>query len=117
MGLNNNGDVAGLSTDASSNRHAVRWRAVTNWSIEDLGTLGGCCSEGYGINSLGDVVGVSNMSQRRSGLQHAFLATSSAMMDLGTLRGKSWARAVNDFGSAVGGSGSATLHAVLWKLK
>jgi len=115
LAINDNGDVAGLSTGASGNRHAVRWRSAAKWAIEDLGTLGGCCSEGYGINSPGDVVGVSNVSQRRSGLQHAFLATSS-MRDLGALQGSSVARDVNDLGSAVGASGGASLHAVLWKL-
>jgi probable HAF family extracellular repeat protein len=108
LAIGNNGDVAGLSTAASGNRHAVRWRAATNWTIEDLGTLGGCCSQGYGINNFGDVVGVSG--------QRAFLANSSGMTDLGTLRGQSWARDVNDFGVAVGGSGSGQLHAALWRL-
>jgi probable HAF family extracellular repeat protein len=118
LAINNSGDVAGLSTDASGDRHAVRWRSTTDWTIEDLGTLGGCCSDGYGINSLGDVVGVSNVSRRRSGLQHAFLANSSGMIDLRALRGDSVARDVNDFGSAVGvsGAGATTLHAVLWRL-
>jgi probable HAF family extracellular repeat protein len=60
VAINNSGDVAGLSADVSGNRHAVRWRAAENWEIEDLGTLDeGCCSQGFGINSFGDVAGVS----------------------------------------------------------
>jgi probable HAF family extracellular repeat protein len=108
LAINNNGDVAGLSTNPSGNRRAVRWRSATNWSIEDLGTLGGCCSEGSDINSFGDVVGLSN--------SRAFLANASGMINLGALGRQSWARAVNDFGVAAGGSGSARLHAVLWRL-
>jgi probable HAF family extracellular repeat protein len=105
LAINNDSDVAGLSTDAFGNRHAVRWRSTTNWTIEDLGTLGGCCSEAYGINGFGDVVCVSSMSQRRSGLQHAFLATPLRMADLGALKRTSVARDVNDFGVVVGASG------------
>jgi probable HAF family extracellular repeat protein len=67
LAINNSGDVAGFSTDASGDRHPVRWRSATNWTIEDLGTLGGCCGEAYGINSYGDVVGFSNISRRRFG--------------------------------------------------
>jgi uncharacterized membrane protein len=61
-------------------------------------------------------VGVSNASQRLTGSQHAFLANAAGMTDLGALRGESWARDLNDFGVVVGGSGSGSLHAVLWKL-
>jgi probable HAF family extracellular repeat protein len=117
--INNTSDVAGLSRDVSGNRHAVRWRSATNWTIEDLGTLGGCCSESYGINNFGDVVGVSSVSQRRTGLQHAFLflASATAVTDLGALRGDSVARDVNDFGFVVGGGSTGrSQHALLWRL-
>ena len=119
LAISNGGDVAGLSTDASGTRHAVRWRFSSGWVIEDLGTLGGCCSEGYGINMFGDVVGVSNLGApgKRSGTQRAFLARpAAAMTDFGGLKGQSAARDLNDFGVVVGGSGSGQLHAVLWRL-
>jgi hypothetical protein len=90
------------------NARRARLFILPPWTIEDFGTLGGCCSEGYGINSVGDVVGVSG--------QHAFLASSLSIADLGPLRGQSWARDLNDFGLVVGGSGSGKLHAVLWNL-
>jgi len=118
--INNAGDVTGYSRDVSGNVTAVRWRSATNWTIEDLGTLGGCCSQGYGINNFGDVVGVSNSGQRRSGLNHAFLSLAGAagMTDLGAIRGDSAARDVNDFGYAVGeGRAGPSLHAMLWRLQ
>ena len=115
LAISNGGDVAGLSTDASGTRHAVRWRSSSRWAVEDLGTLGGCCSEGYGINAFGDVVGVSDVG-KRSGTQRAFLARpGAAMTDLGT-QGQSAARDLNDFGVVVGGSGSGQPHAVVWRL-
>jgi probable HAF family extracellular repeat protein len=87
-----------------------------NWAVEDLGTLGGCCSEGYGINNFGDVVGVSHVGGRR-GLQHAFFAGAATMTDLGALRSDSAARDLNDFGYAVGGGSTGkSHHALLWRL-
>lgn len=118
LAISNGGDIAGFSTDSSGNPHAVRWRAATAWQLEDLGTLGGCCSGAEGINNLGDVVGTSNFGQR-AGLQHAFLvpSTSTGMTDLGAMRGDSWARDLNDFGVAVGGGRvRQSLHALLWRL-
>jgi probable HAF family extracellular repeat protein len=116
LAINDGGDVAGLSTDASGTRHAVRWRSSSGWAVEDLGTLGGCCSEGYGINTFGDVVGVSNLG-KRSGTQRAFLARpAAAMTDLGAQEGQSAARDLNDFGVVVGGGGSGQLHALVWRL-
>jgi probable HAF family extracellular repeat protein len=117
MAINNSSDVAGSSTDQFGNAHAVVWRSATNWSVEDLGTLGGCCSGGLGINSVGDVVGFSNIaSHRPTATQHSFLARagSATMTDLGG-RGGSAAWDLNDYGLAVGGNGG-TLHAALWRL-
>jgi probable HAF family extracellular repeat protein len=115
LAVNNSGDVAGLSTDPAGTRHAVRWRASDGWSVEDLGTLGGCCSEGYGINAFGDVVGVSSLG-KRSSTQHGFLARPDAIMTDLAAQGQSWARDLNDFGIVVGGGGSRGVHAVLWRV-
>ena len=112
MAINNTGEVAGFSADAAGNRHAVRWTFNGgSWAVEDLGTLGGCCSAGTGINNRGDVVGYSHTSAR---VQHAFLATpgSQGMTDLGALRRSSAAWDVNDANVVVGESGSN--HAVVW---
>ncbi|HEU4892177.1 MAG TPA: hypothetical protein VFT47_11550 [Vicinamibacterales bacterium] len=115
LAVNNNGDVAGFSTDPSGTRHAVRWRASDGWTVEDLGTLGGCCSEGYGINAFGDVVGVSNLG-KRSSTQHGFLARPDALMTDLAAQGQSAARDLNDFGAVVGGGGGRGVHAVLWRV-
>jgi probable HAF family extracellular repeat protein len=114
VAIGSNGDIAGTSTDGAGNHHAVRWLAGDN-AIEDLGTLGGCCSGGFGINTAGTVVGVSDLGGKR-GSQHAFLARLGApMTDLGALRGQSAARDLNDFGTIVGDSGRQP-HAAIWKL-
>jgi probable HAF family extracellular repeat protein len=113
--VNNSGDVAGLSTDPAGTRHAVRWRASDGWRVEDLGTLGGCCSEGYGINAFGDVVGVSSLG-KRSSTQHGFLARPDALMTDLAAQGQSAARDLNDFGAVVGGGGGRGVHAVLWRV-
>ena len=105
--INNSGEVAGTSTDVSGNQRAVRWLSGRNWEIEDLGTLGsGCCTQGLGINGQADVAGVATIGRSARGVQHAFLAraASTSLMDLGSIRGKSVAWDLNDFGVAVGGS-------------
>jgi probable HAF family extracellular repeat protein len=115
--ISNGGDVVGTSTDAYGNRHAVRWRNATGWRIEDLGTLGGCCSSGHGVNTLGDVVGMTNFSEQPYGSQHAFLVNSMGMSDLGSIQGSSRAWDVNDFGTVVGeGDVGRTSHALLWRV-
>jgi len=115
LAVNNSGDVAGLSTDPAGARHAVRWRASAGWTVEDLGTLGGCCSEGYGINAFGDVAGVSSLG-KRSSTQHGFLARPDALMTDLAAQGQSAARDLNDFGVVVGGGGSRQVHAALWRV-
>jgi probable HAF family extracellular repeat protein len=115
LAVNNNGDVAGLSTDPAGVRHAVRWRSAAGWAVEDLGTLGGCCSESYGINRFGDLVGVSSLG-KRSSTQHGFLLRpDSIMMDLAA-QGQSAARDLNDYGAVVGSGGGGLPHAVLWRV-
>lgn len=115
--ISNGGDVAGTSTDSTGNAHAVRWRSTTGWRIEDLGTLGGCCSQGNGVSGFGDVVGVSSFSDKSRGSAHAFLVNSMGMSDLGSIRGSSRAWDVNDFGIVVGeGDVRGASHALLWRV-
>jgi probable HAF family extracellular repeat protein len=60
-GINNQGWVAGYSSEVDQTRHAALWR---DGSIEDLGTLGGPNSavQWPGLNNGGMVVGISQTS-------------------------------------------------------
>ncbi|MCX5682696.1 MAG: HAF repeat-containing protein, partial [Planctomycetota bacterium] len=77
------------------------------YSITDLGTLGGNHSEAYSINSAGQVVGYSATAGASN---HAFLYSGGAMGDLGTLPGGtgSSANGINASGQIAGTSSSAT---------
>lgn len=72
----------------------------TQWSITDLGSLGGSYTMPTGINSLGQVVGYGQLS---SGEDHAFLYSGGSISGLGTLGGSnSYARDINDAGQVIG---------------
>jgi len=80
---------------------------VVQYSVTDLGTLGGSSSCANGINNNGQVVGYTDTG---SGASHAFLWTSGGgMQDLGTLGGSnSGANGINDNGQVAGWSGIST---------
>lgn len=85
------------------------------YTIVDLGTLGGPTSVAIGINDLGQVVGSADTPQW---LRHAFIWEDGVMTDLGTLsqHSQSEANDVNNLGQAVGistNTGWGTT-AVLW---
>ena len=67
--------------------------------MNDLGTLGGEMSGGYGINNAGQVVG---WSQTSTGQHHAFLYSDGKMQDIGPLTtsngSSAEARDINDNG-------------------
>jgi probable HAF family extracellular repeat protein len=89
-------------------------------TITNLGTLGGVSSQGFGINSSGQVVGWSNVA---NGNPHAFRYSGGVMTDLKTLVGTpylgvSYANAINDSGQIVGSSvydSTGSHHAVIWQ--
>jgi probable HAF family extracellular repeat protein len=93
--------------------HAVRWTGTTP---EDLGTLGGTNSYGYGINASGQVAGWSDITG--DGGDHAVVWTGTALTDLGTLGGSfSKAYGINSLGDVIGISttaGNASTHAFLY---
>lgn len=116
--INELGLIAGTSTTATGDTHAVVWRGGR---AVDLGTLGGPTSRlspyspGSALNEWGHVVGTSDTAD---GNQHAFLWRNGRMIDLGTLGGDfSHAFAVNNRGQVVGTSTTASgeVHGFLWE--
>ena len=90
--------------------------AATDFTILEVGTLGGPYHEARAINKLGQVVG---RSYTASGVEHAFLWQNGTITDLGTLGGSySHATGINDAGQVVGFSmtpGDPFRHAFLWQ--
>lgn len=83
-------------------------------SLVNLGTLGGSDSWGYGVNSSGQVAGVSSTS---TGAHHAFRYSGGTMTDLGTLGGEaSSANGISASGVVVGYSltSGGDYHAFLY---
>ncbi len=84
--------------------------AATDWTLTDLGTLGGSISYGAAVSNGGYVAGCAELS---TGVFHAFVYSNGTMRDLdpGGAAG-SCAYAVNDDGVAAGRSASG--EAVIW---
>lgn len=101
--INELGQIAGMGQQGPPNYwgHAAVWQGNTFQS--DLGFMGGgTYSEAYGINDLGDVVGVAALA---STAQHAFLWKNGQYTDLSTWSGggvSSIAYGINDSGKIVG---------------
>jgi probable HAF family extracellular repeat protein len=94
--------------------------AAQQYTVTDLGTLGGPVSNAIAINDFGHVVGFASVSNN-SDVQHAFVWTATAgMHDLGTVSGHdadfSYAESINNSGSIVGYSfaNAGPLRAFLW---
>src|SRR4051812_2727612 len=95
---------AGIGREAIHRRTAKRPglehledRRVLNYSITNLGSLGGTFSIPLSMNSRGAIVGVAYTANNAA--EHAFIATHGVMTDLGTLGGASAeALGINDQG-------------------
>ena len=86
-------------------------------TIVDLGTLGGGVSDAYGINNDPDDIQVVGYSTRADGFAHGFFWTAATgMIDLGSLGGSSFARAINNQGMIAGNSEDAVFEnwPVVW---
>jgi len=94
--------------------------AQAQYSITDLGTLGGDNSVPYWITNTGDVIGISETGAVDNGtppapIQHAFRWSKGKMQDLGTLGDvNSVGLGGNDEGVAVGDNWYTVNHALLW---
>ncbi len=93
------------------------WAQPPQYTLVNLGTLGGSTSGANGINASGQVVGISRTSGDTA--ERAFLWDGTAMTDLGTLGGDfSIAVSINASGHAVGRSsmpgGAPPFRAFLW---
>lgn len=109
--LSRNALAGGLLIIAATAPHAQQY------SVTDLGTLGGTESRASGINRLGQVVGYSYISGDAA--YHAYVFANGQMQDLGTLGGvNSYAYGINSAGQVVGnsefsGGSSGVLHGFL----
>jgi probable HAF family extracellular repeat protein len=82
--------------------------------MQDLGTLGGFGSAGFGINNAGHVTGWAGTP---SGNGNAFLWDGTTMQDLGSLGGpQTIGRSINNLGQVVGWGHTPSLagRAFLW---
>ncbi|MDB5933279.1 MAG: hypothetical protein JWQ01_623 [Massilia sp.] len=96
-GLNDAGQVIGVSDTGAGQRHAFLFR---DGAMKDLGTLGGAGSFAAAVNEAGLVVGDADTA---AGDAHAFLYDGTSLKDLGTLGGAaSRADSVNGVGQVVG---------------
>jgi probable HAF family extracellular repeat protein len=123
LGINDNGDVVGLSGGCfvpdyqnlpAAARHAVLWR---NGRVSDLGGLGGVMNNAaFVINNAGQIVGTSNPTGDAT--TYAVLWQNGAITNLGTLPGdfSSVAADINAQGQVVGTSCDVNFNcrAFLW---
>ena len=114
-GVNNRGQVVGVSSTRDGSSHAFLWQ---DGKMRDLGTLPGSRtgSRAAAINDRGQIAGTSWGTNRWT--THAVLWENGTVHDLGTLGGKwSYATAINNRGQVVGVSATndGEWHGFLWQ--
>lgn len=115
-GINNLGQIVGISSDSNGVTHAFRW---SNGTMIDLDSQTGGYSRAYGINELSQITGVS--ASPPDAISRGFLWQNGQMTDLGDLFGGSGhttAFAINNLGQVVGYSGlvgSTGIHPFIWQ--
>jgi probable HAF family extracellular repeat protein len=100
-------------TTGDAEMHAF---AHNGLAMQDLGTLGGAYSTGFGVSESGQIIGDSTLADETQ--SHAFVFANGVMQDLGTLGGTSstpWA--INSLGQIVGESSDAAgaVRAYIWE--
>ena len=85
------------------------------YTLQDLGTLGGVASTGEAINNQGQVTGITTTA---NGTGAAFLHTSGKMIGLGTIPGGNFSEgtSINSAGVVAGSSGTldVSIHAAIF---
>ncbi len=120
-GINSAGQVSGfdvLPGNFGPSGFRTAADGTIDWSLDNIGTLGGSYVAAQSLNNLGQVVG---MSTDAGGVQHAFRTAANSPInqatdDLGTFGGSySFAAAINASGQVVGdadtGPGGPNFHA------
>jgi len=102
-GVNDAGQVVGVSSTATGDEHAFLWENGVLTDLHDLGV--GSYAYAYGINCQGQIVGMS--------MNHAYLWDHGVMTDLHPLpSGTSYASAISNTGIV---AGSVQDRAVIWR--
>jgi probable HAF family extracellular repeat protein len=96
--INDAGDIVGSANAGGTDvGHAVIWKGGI---AQDLGTLGGAFSEGWGINNIGQAVGTAGTSD---GKVHGFVYTpGNPLADLTPNSDQGAATDINDAGQITG---------------
>src|SRR5947209_5152416 len=96
----------------------ARRAGAVDYTITDLGSLGGSRTIVYGMNSLGEVVGSSSTGPDSNAPFHGFLFDSTGIHDLNALLGDAVGKptGINDAGQIVGGArfGGGPWHPYLY---
>lgn len=122
--INESGQIAGFSYTNSVPNAATGIPTVDPFlwqygKMIDLGTLGGTIGTPNGLNNLGQVTGLSDLSGDQTAHPFLWSGEEGRMRDLGTLGGSfGMAEAINDADEVIGvttTTGDVAFHAFFWK--